>query len=252
MIRDKIINLRNKKYFHICMIIIIIAVILFILGLVILKYNVEGETNMPFELTKVTIISSQEGIDKENGEYKWAFDLSQNNDIFMYIEKNKNYDKQEVIETITIDNIQIQKETEKGTINLYKPNVSDSGNMFKNSEENKIETVSYTGDMESNMQQLKIANQGGIIAFRYANDNVAELLSNDDEINHNQLLKKANVQEKDLKANLSFDITIRIQSGKEYKANLSFDVPVEGVVENGTSSIEITDFENVIFKRIKN
>ena len=170
----------------------------------------------------------------------------------MYIEKNKNYDKQEVIETITIDNIQIQKETEKGTINLYKPNVSESGNMFKNSEENKIETVSYTGDMESNMQQLKIANQGGIIAFRYANDNVAELLSNDDEINHNQLLKKANVQEKDLKATLSFDITIRIQSGKEYKASLSFDLPVEGVVENGTSSIEITDFENVIFKRIKN
>lgn len=234
------------------MIIIIIAVILFILGIVILKYNVEGETNMPFELTKITIISSQEGIDKENGEYKWAFDLSQNNDIFMYIEKNKNYDKQEVIETITIDNIQIQKETEKGTINLYKSNVSESGNMFKNSEENKIETVSYTGDMESNMQQLKIANQGGIIAFRYANDNVEELLSNDDEINHNQLLKKANVQEKDLKATLSFDITIRIQSGKEYKANLSFDVPVEGVVENGTSSIEITDFENVIFKRIKN
>ena len=106
--------------------------------------------------------------------------------------------------------------------------------------------------MESNMQQLKIANQGGIIAFRYANDNVAELLSNDDEINHNQLLKKANVQEKDLKATLSFDITIRIQSGKEYKASLSFDLPVEGVVENGTSSIEITDFENVIFKRIKN
>lgn len=245
--KNFIINLMNKRYFHICVIITIIAIVLFILGMVVLKYNVEGETNMPFELKKVTIISSQEGINKENAEYRWAYDLSQNNDVYLYIQKNDNYGKQEIINNITIDNIQVKKEVEKGTINLYKPNAT--GTIFKNAEENKIETITYTGDLQSNMQELKVSNQGGIVSFRYSNDNIAELLSNDEIINHSELLKKANVQETDLKANLSFDITISLQSGKQYKASLSLDVPVEGVIENGTGSKEMTVFEDVVFKR---
>lgn len=245
--KNFIINLMNKRYFHICVIISIIVIILFILGMIVLRYNVEGETNMPFELKKVIIISSQEGIDKENAEYRWAYDLSQNNDIYIYIEKNKNYNKQEIINNITIDNIEVKKEVEKGTINLYRPN--SSGTIFKNSEENKIETISYVGELQSNMQELKISNQGGIVSFRYGNDKIAELLSNDEVINHTELLKKANVKETDLKATLSFDITISLQSGKNYKASLSLDIPVEGVVEKGTASKEITEFEDVIFKR---
>ena len=97
-----------------------------------------------------------------------------------------------------------------------------------------------------------MGNQGGIIAFRYANNNLAELTSNDEVINHNELLKKANINEEDLKATLSFRITIALESGKEYQANVSLDMPIEGVVENGTSSREITDLSDVVFKRIKN
>ena len=33
---------------------------------------------------------------------------------------------------------------------------------------------------------------------------------------------------------------------------MSFDLPVNGVVENGTTSQEITDVSNIIFKRTKN
>lgn len=245
--RNLIINLMHKKYFHTCVIISIIAIILFILGMIVLRYNVEGETNMPFELKKVIIISSQEGIDKENAEYRWAYDLSQNNDIYIYVERNKNYNKQEIIKNVTIDNIKVKKEIEKGTINLYRPN--SSGTIFKNIEENKIDSLSYVGDLQSNMQELKISNQGGIVSFRYSNDNIAELLSNDEVINHTELLKKANVQEKDLKAILSFDLTIELESGKNYKASMNLEMPVESVIENGTSSKEITEFEDVIFKR---
>lgn len=245
--RNLIINLMHKKYFHTCVIISIIAIILFILGMIVLRYNVEGETNMPFELKKVIIISSQEGIDKENAEYRWAYDLSQNNDIYIYVERNKNYNKQEIIKNVTIDNIKVKKEIEKGTINLYRPN--SSGTIFKNIEENKTDSLSYVGDLQSNMQELKISNQGGIVSFRYSNDNIAELLSNDEVINHTELLKKANVQEKDLKAILSFDLTIELESGKNYKASMNLEMPVEGVIENGTASKEITEFEDVIFKR---
>ena len=60
------------------------------------------------------------------------------------------------------------------------------------------------------------------------------------------------ITEDELKATITFDLTIKTESGKEYKSNLSFDMPVEGVVENGTAAKEITDLSNIIFKRTKN
>ena len=120
--KDKIKYIMGKKSFHICIVIIIISIILFFLGIVVLRYNVEGETDMPFKLTKIALISSSEGIDKEAGENKWSFDINQNNDIYIYIERNKNDNKEEAIKNITIDNINFQKKEENGTINFYKPN----------------------------------------------------------------------------------------------------------------------------------
>ena len=250
--KEKLKYLMNKKAFHISMLIVIVAIILFVLGIIVLQYNIEGETNMPFVLNKIAIISSVEGTDKEAGSNRWAFDISQNNDINLYIEKNKNYDKQEAIKSILIDNIEIQRNSEKGKINFYRPNTTESGVYFKNVEENLVQTIEYKGAMKTDLKKLEISNQGGLIMFRVANDKVAEYISNDDVINHNELLKKANVALEDLKSKLSMNLTIKIESGKEYKANIVLDLPVEGVIENGTSSQEITDTSNIIFKRIKN
>lgn len=250
--KEKLKYLMNKKAFHISMLIVIVAIILFVLGIIVLQYNIEGETNMPFVLNKIAVISSVEGTDKEAGSNRWAFDISQNNDINLYIEKNKNYDKQEAIKSILIDNIEIQRNSEKGKINFYRPNTTESGVYFKNVEENLVQTIEYKGAMKTDLKKLEISNQGGLIMFRVANDKVAEYFSNEDEINHNELLKKANITVEDLKSKVSMDITIKIESGKEYKANIEFDLPVEGVIENGTSSQEIIDTSNIIFKRIKN
>ena len=81
---EKIKEITNKKIFHLIMLIIIITIILFLAGVIILKYNVEGETNMPFKINKISIISSSEGIDKEATDTKWAFDLYQSNDVYIY------------------------------------------------------------------------------------------------------------------------------------------------------------------------
>ena len=184
------------------MIIVIIAIILFTLGIIVLRYSVEGETNMPFNLSKITIISSSEGIDKDSGENKWAFDVNQNNDIYMYIEKNKQYTKEEAIKSINITNINVEKQKQKGNIIFYKPDQLSENTIFQNKDENRIDKIEYIGDMESNVQNLKISNQGGIVAFRYANDKIAEYISNDEEINHSNLLKKANLTQEDLAAKL--------------------------------------------------
>ena len=189
---DRLKRITNSKSFHIVVIIVIITIILFTAGLIILKYNVEGETNMPFDLTKISVISTSEGIDKEAGENKWAFDVNQNNDIYLYIDKNKNYSKTEAIKSISIENINVESKINE-KIKIYKPAVQVENSTFKNTQENEITNLEYLGDMQSDLKNLKISNQGGLLAFRCAINNVAEYKSNDEEINHYELLKKAAV-----------------------------------------------------------
>lgn len=105
--------------------------------------------------------------------------------------------------------------------------------------------------MESSIKDLKISNQGGIVVFRYAINNVGDYVSKDDlEINHNDLLKKLNINNEDLKVKFSFDICINLNSNKSYKAPVSLELPVDDVVNNGIQSKEITELENIVFKRL--
>lgn len=247
----KLRNLTSKKYFHIVMMILIIVIILFILGIIILKYNVEGETNMPFQLSKISIISSSEGIDKETTDTKWAFDVYQSNDVFLYIDKNEGYGKTETIKSVEIRNIQVEAK-QKENIKIYKPDEKEKKLIFKNKEENVVEGIEYTGGMESDLKQCKISNQGGLVAFRCSNNNLAVYTSNDEEINHHELLKKAGIVQEDLKTKITFDLIIRLEAGKEYKSTIDLEFPVEDIIEKGMASVEITDLKNFIFKRVKN
>ena len=242
-------NIRNKKYFNIAMIIIIIAVIFFILGIIVLRYHVEGETNMPFSLSKISIISSSEGMDKQTADTKWAFDVYQSNDVFLYIDKNSGYGKTEAIKSVIIDNLQIEA-NKKEAIKIYKPDEQEEKLIFKNKEENNVQTIEFAGGLESNLKQSKISNQGGLVAFRCSNNNLSEYCSNEEEINHQQLLKKAGVKQEDLEVKITFDLTIQLQDGKQYKASISLDFPIGNVIEEGTTSTEITDVKDFVFKRI--
>lgn len=241
-------NQRNKKYLKIVLAIVIFTIILFILGIMLLKYNVEGETNMPFRISKIAIISSSEGIDQEEPNSKWAFNINQSNDIFLYLDQNEAYGKTEAIKSIKIDNIKTEG-NKKDNINIYKPESQEEKKIFKNKEENKIQTIEYLADMQSNLKQLKISNQGGIIAFRCSLDNLATYTSNEEQISHSELLKKANINPEDLKIKLTFDLNLKLESKKEYKATIILDLPIENVVQEGTTSTEITELKNIIFKR---
>ena len=56
----------NKKLMHLCIIIVMIVAILFTALIIILKYGQDGETNMPFEVSKITVISTVGAQDVEN------------------------------------------------------------------------------------------------------------------------------------------------------------------------------------------
>lgn len=249
--REKLRRLTSKKYFHVVMMIIIVAVILFVLGIIVLKYNVEGETNMPFQLSKISVISSSEGIDRQATDTRWAFDVYQSNDVFLYIDKNEGYGKTEAIKSIEVNHIQIDGK-QKENVKIYKPDEQEEKLIFKNKDENVVESIEFTGSMESNLKQLKISNQGGLVAFRCSNDNLAVYTSNEEEISHHELLKKAGITQEDLKIKITFDLIIKLEGGKEYQSTIDLDFPIENVIEKGTTSVEITDLKKFIFKRVNN
>lgn len=249
--KGKIRNLVNKKYFHLCMTILIIVVILFVAGILVLKYSVEGETNMPFNLSKISVISSSEGLDKETGESKWAFDIYQSNDIYLYFDKNENYKETQAIKNIIIDNFQVTG-TKKENIKIYRPEAEEENVIFKYRNENITDRLEYIGELVNDIKTMQIANQGGIIAFRCSIDNLAEYKSDEYEINHMELLKKANISNDELKFNLQFDLTINLENGREFKTTVNLDLPIDDVVNNGITSKEFTDMSDFVFKRIKN
>ena len=242
----------NKKIFHMIIIIIIITIILFIAGMFLLRYEVEGETNIPFDIKKIAIIETVEGEEVENSTEKWNLNVNQNNDIYIYIEKNENYNKTEIIESVKINNIKVSRQSQLGETKIYTP-VTDEKRMFINSEENETTEILYNGDLESNIKEHKISNQGGKVAFRYAINNISQYTSDmNEEIDHSKLLQLTNVKAEDLKSTISFDMIITLKSGKIYQTTIELEMPSEEIIQEGTKGIEITDLSNIVFKRIEN
>lgn len=244
----------SKKMFNICIVGIIIVAIIFIAMMLILNYDVNGEANMPFEVSKISIISTVDGKDVENSEHKWNINVIQNNDIYVYIEKNKQYRKQETISSVKIDNLNIKQTPKVGEIKIYKPIASDTS-LFQNSDENIIDKLEFIGSKSTNTKKLEISNQGGVLNFRCANNNIGTYISDDDaEINYNQLITKLNLNEEDLMAKLTFNITITLDSGKSFKAeDVEISIPNENIVNRGTVGKEYTnELQNIVFKRTEN
>lgn len=249
--KEKIQQIMNTKQFHIIMVLLIIFSILFVVGVISLKYNVEGEGNLPFYISKISVISNVEGNDIEDNANKWNLQVNQNNDIYLYIKKNNNYKDTEIIESVKLNNFIIEQNSKIGDIRLLKPDSNVESVIFKNIAENEVDSIEYIGDMDSSIKEMKISNQGGLVVFRYAINNLGNYISNDDEqINHSDLLKKLNINNEDLKFKVSFDIYITLNGGKVYKSNIDLELPVNDVVNQGTQSMEYTDLENIVFKRM--
>ena len=243
----------SKKIINVCIVSIIIIGIVFTALMFILHYSVNGETNMPFQVSKISIISSTDGRDNPETENKWNINCIQNNDIFIYIEKNENYNKQASIKSIKLDNFYVAERPNIGEIKFYKP-IEKENTLFENNEENEISELEFIGGNYTDIGNLQISNQGGIIEFRCANNNIGTYVSNEDEqINYNELLKKLNIDEQNLKGRITFDITITLHSGKIFKAeSVSLEIPNENIVSSGTIGEENIYLKGVVFKRIEN
>lgn len=242
----------NKKLMHLCIIIVMIVTIIFTALIIVLKYGHSGETNMPFEITKISVISTVGAQDVENNNKEWNLQVSQNNDIYVYVQKNEKYTRTETIKNVIIDNINISKQPSVGSLIFYRPS-KNKVSIFENTKDYESMQISFEGDKKTNIQNSKISNQGGIIAFRCANQDLGTYKSSKGtEVVYSQLLNKLKINNEDLKAIVDFDITIELDSGKSFKGTFYIDVPIEDIVSKGKTAIEITDFKDTVFKRVEN
>lgn len=246
----KITELKGKKIVHICVILGIIVLILIIAGIIMLRYQVEGETNLPFELSKMIVVSTAESNEIEAvADTKWNFSVNQYNDIYLEIQKNDEYTKNINIKNITFENFVIEKNSGAENIKLYRAN--SEGKVVEDEAHLVGSSLTYKGEKETNLDELKISNQGSIILLRSVNQNVCEVRSNDEEIIHDgTLLAKGNANSEDLNYKLSFDIIIETSRNIKYKGTITIDLPTGDVQTQGKTQLEKTDFSDVIFKRM--
>lgn len=243
-------ELKGKKIVHICVILGIIVLILIIAGIIMLRYQVEGETNLPFELSKMIVVSTAESNEIEAAaDTKWNFNVNQYNDIYLEIQKNDEYTKNTSIKNITFENFVIEKNSGAENIKLYRAN--SEGKVVEDEAHLVGSSLTYKGEKETNLDELKISNQGSIILLRSVNQNVCEVRSNDEEIVHDgTLLAKGNANSEDLNYKLSFDIIIETSRNIKYKGTITIDLPTGDVQTQGKTQLEKTDFSDVIFKRM--
>ena len=240
----------KKRIIHVCMLTFILIMIILIATLLMFKYHVEGEKNLPFDVTKINIVSTAESSITKDKKDVWHAGILQKNDIFFVIEKNSNYNKEEAIKKVSFENFQVIKTNEDMIVNIYRPTTSSS--TYDYSDEYKVEdSLEYSGGQSTNTETLQINNQGGLIGFSITSDNLGEYIFDENEKlpSDGRLLAKAGINSEDIDFKFSFDLIIETESEHKFKANIILDLPTGNILEEGVGSLEDTELINVIFKR---
>ncbi len=243
---------KKKQTIKLMLAIATLALILILVLMAMIKYEVEGEQNMPFKLSKIIIISDAQGIENKNeNKTEWNFDIFQNNDVSFYIDANTK-DENLLIKSVTIDNIQILKKPQKGEVKVYMPN-SEAGSLYNYVDQFLVkDKLEYKGASQSSSTELEIGSKGGTTWLSFNNMGIGNYVSKDDkEIRHDGTwLKKLEIEKEEIEFTASFDYTIETTKTK-YKANITLDFPAGDISQEGKSYLEKTDMSDIIFKRVK-
>ena len=241
---------KTKQTIKLCVAVTIFAIVILLVVTAMIRYEVEGDKNMPFNLSKIIVVSTAEGTETK-GKKKWNFNVYQNNDVYIYIDKNENYrGNEKSIKSLKIENINITKAPTKGEIKVYMPN-SVEGRLFSYDDNYLVNgKLEYKGASESNSKTLEIGANGGNALIRFSNTGLGQYSSDKDKevVHDGTLLNKFKVTDEEIKFDVSFDLVITVDNCS-YRTNMSLQMPCGSITEEGTSSIEKTDFSDLVFKR---
>ena len=187
----------------------------------------------------------------DNEEY--SADIMQINDIYISIEKNEKYKKEDAIKEIIVENFKIVEGGEIGSFEIYPELKNSNINTYK--EENKKEQIQYIGVQQINNEneELEIANQGGVINFSVVFNNLGNITYPEKENIKidGTLLKRLELPYEKIKSKISFDVKIKLESGNNFYTNVLLDLPLDNINENGVVSREHEGINNLVFKRYK-
>lgn len=248
MDKKSIINIVKR-----CLFVIFLLVMIGIVIFIIKKYEVEGEKTLPYSLEKILVVSNIDGQRNEDENNIWNISLSEYNDVYIYMKKDEATSDDITIKDITLDNFSIEKKPVKGDLKLYRP-TGELNSLYTYSEQDYLgSNLVFTGSKIDDLKNLEIGNTGGVMAFRTSIENLGNYTSNEDiEIVYDgSLLQKVGVTLEDIKFSMNMDITIQTNENISFKGTIKLDFPAGDIVTNGSSNIEITDFSDIVFKRIK-
>ena len=239
---------QNEKIIKKPLIIIALVIIIATIIAFFLRYNLEGEKNLPFIITNIRIISTAQA--NIIGDNQDDLNIIQNNDFYFYLEKNPKYKKDESISKVTFENFNIKKSSEKGTVNIYIPSPSKAL-PFSYTDEYKVQnSISYNGSLTTNLPSLEIGNQGGLTAFSITLEDLGIYKKDDETVTYDgTILPKLNLTNDDIAMEVSFDVIIETLSGKKFKSNLQFDLPIGNIIEEGRSFLDKNNLDDIVFKR---
>jgi len=237
-----------KKYVKVAIFSVILAILIFVVGLIIFKYEIEGENKeeLPYFIEKISIVSTADGIkNEENTEYLWNGEIIQVNDVYIKVAKNESTNS--IIENVIIENLVVTNPI-KGNLNFSRiiKNEDTSNNYIVE----QLKEYRYTGTQTTSLNELTIANNGGNIGLRIINNGLGTYSSNEEEINYDgRILSIENILNEDIKFKVNFDVLIEVLDGIKYKTNVELELPIGNIIENGVEIKEIQDLENLIYKR---
>lgn len=243
-------NTKNaiKKSIFIAFLIVAVTIVFSI----VVKYDVEGEASLPYSLEKILIVSKVSTSNNEDPNNLWNISLEEDNDVYLYITKTDE-NSTDTIQSVTLDNFTVTKEASIGDTVIYRP-TGDLNNLYDLSEQNYLgKSITYKGAKVDTLKTLEIRNEGGTIGFRASLENLGNYVSNnyDEEIVYDgSLFTKAGISVENIRFSVSFDILITLNNNVTYKGTINLDFPNDDIITNHESSREITDFSDVVFKRV--
>lgn len=248
MFRDR----QKKRMMHLYIIRLILAIALFTIFFIIYKYHVEGEKNLPFNISKMVVVSTAQTDEVILDGETYKASVLQKNDIYLVVEKNENYKKEDIIKKITLNNFEIKKHTDVGTVKVYRPSMLEE-KTYEYTEEYITDNIEYIGSKETNTkgETLQIANQGGIISLGITLEDLGNITYEENEniMSDGTLINRLGLMFQNIEFEISFDITMELDSGNTFKATMTLELPKDDLLQNGVSTTEETEL-NLVFKRI--
>ena len=238
----------TNKYIILFFLILLFSTTFFIMY----KYYVEGEKNLPFNITKLVVVSSAKTEDIEINENTYEANVIQKNDIYIAIEKNKNYSKEDAIKKITLNNFRVIEPGKKGTVKFYRTSLEK--NSFEYVENYEIkDIIEYTGAKETNvnLEKMTIANQGGLIEISIILNDLGKIvyLENDNIVTDGSLLNRLQLTNEDIKVKVAFDMLMELSGGNTFKTTITLELPTRDILTEGVATYEI-DVSKLVFKRV--